>query len=199
MLASHVNSDTKEILAILERLVQAHQHGVFDWIGLGAIVLTLAVLVWYTIETYYLRIAAVRQLDVASTPILMIAPVARESESTSADITIRNVGTGPAFNISVKAADLPNGATLIIDYTDVLAGQETQKIVMLLRIGNESYPINNQADINGLLRQGHLHCPIAVTITYTSTAGKHYRTKMSIELAENVCSYQFCAHSEVKG
>jgi hypothetical protein len=71
----NVNNDLKQLLAALDRLVAAHQRGVWDYVSVIAVVLTLLVLIWYTVETYMLRVAAVKQLGVATTPILMIAPV----------------------------------------------------------------------------------------------------------------------------
>jgi hypothetical protein len=84
------------------RLVAAHQRSFWDYVSVIAVVFTLIVLVWYTIETHRLRVAAVRQYDVAITPIVMIATV---QQARGEVLAIRNVGYGPAFNISIETGN----------------------------------------------------------------------------------------------
>ena len=50
-----MNPDLNSIARALERLIMAKQKGPWDYINTLAVVLTLAVLIWYTIETYKLR------------------------------------------------------------------------------------------------------------------------------------------------
>jgi hypothetical protein len=89
-----MNNDLQQLIAEIDKLVAAHQRGAWDYVSVIAVVLTFIVLIWYTVETYRLRLAAVNQLAVATTPILMIAPVQGPKGAVPA---IRNVGNGPAL------------------------------------------------------------------------------------------------------
>jgi hypothetical protein len=53
-----MNPDLNRIAAALNRLIAAEQKGPWDYAATVAVVLTLGVLIWYTIETYKLRRAA---------------------------------------------------------------------------------------------------------------------------------------------
>ncbi len=57
-----MNSNLNGIASSLERLVALQQKGPWDYIATVAVVLTLIVLVWYTVETYRLRKAAQAQI-----------------------------------------------------------------------------------------------------------------------------------------
>lgn len=56
-----MNTDLTSIAQALNRLILAQQKGLWDYLNTGAVLLTLAVLIWYTIETYKLRKAAQEQ------------------------------------------------------------------------------------------------------------------------------------------
>src|SRR5438270_1250062 len=53
-----MNPDLNRIAAALDRLVAAQQKGPWDYVATIAVLLTLGVLIWYTVETYRLRLAA---------------------------------------------------------------------------------------------------------------------------------------------
>ncbi|MGD1094033.1 MAG: hypothetical protein ABSB35_18875 [Bryobacteraceae bacterium] len=57
-----MSPDLNGIASSLDRLVALQQKGLWDYIATIAVVLTLIVLVWYTVETYKLRKAAQAQM-----------------------------------------------------------------------------------------------------------------------------------------
>jgi hypothetical protein len=56
-----MNPDLNPIVRALDRLIEAQQRSPWEYVGTIAVVLTLGVLIWYTIETYKLRKAAQAQ------------------------------------------------------------------------------------------------------------------------------------------
>lgn len=56
-----MNPDLNKIAHALDRLVALQQKGPWDYVATIAVVLTLIVLIWYTVETYKLRRAAQAQ------------------------------------------------------------------------------------------------------------------------------------------
>src|SRR5262249_1951625 len=122
-----MHSDPNSIVRELAQLIRAQRSGTWDHIHTVVLLLTLGVLVWYTIETYRLRKvaqgqimettkllrAAERQNEVSDNllqeaqrrnemsvmPILAVATEPLAGESTR--IILRNVGLGPAFNVSI--------------------------------------------------------------------------------------------------
>lgn len=118
-----MNPDLNPIVQSLNRLIAAQQKGPWDYASTVAVVLTLLVLIWYTYETYQLRRTAQeqttkmagllreahRQNEVLVMPILAILVASPEelysSEvvygSANPKLVLRNVGTGPAFNVSI--------------------------------------------------------------------------------------------------
>ena len=50
-----MKTDLESIARALERLAAAQQKGPWDYVQVIAVLLTLGVLIWYTVETYRLR------------------------------------------------------------------------------------------------------------------------------------------------
>lgn len=187
-----MNNDIKQMIAVLDRLVAAHQRSVWDNISVIAIVLTLLVLIWYTVETYRLRVAAVKQLDVATTPIVMIAP---DEQSDVMVPTIRNVGRGPAFNISVRTDDLGADARLDFYFPDPLAANEVQKLHLILQQSDRQRQMFTHEQVVTNFAQHHLPPTVKLTITYNGANGKVYSTTMAMEYRAEVLFYQFGKHT----
>ena len=187
-----MNNDIKQVLAVLDRLVAAHQRGLWDYVSVIAIVLTLFVLIWYTNETYKLRVAAVGQLDVAMTPILMIAPV---QEPKGALPAIRNVGNGPAFNISIEAGKVGEAAKLTFFHSGVLAGNELQVLHLTLQQPERERQMFTHDDIVANITQGHLPPTLPLTITYNGANGQRYATTMAMEFRSELLFYRFGKHA----
>ena len=187
-----MNNDLQQVLAALDRLVAAHQRGVWDYVSVVAVVLTLIVLIWYTIETYRLRVAAVNQLGVATTPILMIAPIQQAKGAVPA---IRNVGNGPAFNISIEAGNVGAQAKLNFYHPDILAGNELQVLHRILEQADRQRQMFTHDDIVANFAQGHLPTTIPLTITYDGANGQRYSTTATMEYKSEMLFYQFGRHA----
>src|SRR5260370_39247063 len=86
---------------------------------------TLIVLIWYTVETQRLRREAQRQNENSTMPIVMFQSVyVRGQNITVSRPVIRNLGSGPAFNVSVSPITL-SGRTVTFEHPRTLApGQE---------------------------------------------------------------------------
>jgi len=187
-----VNNDIRQLIAAIDRLVAAHQRGIWDYASVIAVVLTLIVLIWYTVETYRLRLAAAKQLAVATTPILMIAPV---QEPRGAVPAIRNVGNGPAFNISIETERLKGQAKLTFYHSDILAGNEVQTVHLILHQTDRERQMFTHDDVLNNVMQGHLPQTVPLTITYNGADGKRYSTEMAMEYRSEMLFYQFAKHS----
>lgn len=188
-----MNNDIKQILAVLDRLVAVHQRGFWDYVTIVAVVLTFFVLIWYTRETYKLRVAADKQYDVAITPILTIVPVPRNIAVIPA---IRNVGNGPAFNISIEAANIEQQAKLDFSFPDILVQNECVELTLFLRKSNGARQIYTQDDITTNIVQGHLPETIPLTITYDGVNRQKYCTSMVLEHKSELLFYRFVQHSK---
>src|SRR5262245_29152005 len=117
------------IVSALNRLAATLEKGAWDHAYIVIVLLTLLVLIWYTIETQRLRKAgqdqtaktaqllneaqrqndvsahllkeARRQNEVSVMPILAVA-VETAADGEAERIALTNVGSGPAFNLSIE-------------------------------------------------------------------------------------------------
>lgn len=187
-----MNNDIKQVLAALDRLVAAHQHGPLDYVNVIAVVFTSILLFWYTRETSKLRVVAVRQYGVAITPIVMIAKV---QQAEGAVLAIRNVGHGPAFNISIEAGNLGGANKLIFSHPDILAGKEVQTLQLILQQPSRQRNMCTHDDIVANIAQEHLSKTIPLTITYNGADGQRYSTTMVLVYKSEMLFYQFVKHT----
>ena len=109
-----MSSDLHSIAQGLDRLIAAQQRQAWDYVHSIIVILTLCVLIWYTVETYRLRRVgqhqigdtekllreAQRQNEVSLMPILAVAAESGPG-GDALRIVLVNVGSGPAFNISI--------------------------------------------------------------------------------------------------
>jgi hypothetical protein len=126
-----MHDDLNSVLRDLTQLINAQRSGTWEHIHTVAVLLTLGVLIWYTIETYRLRKvaqsqiaettkllrAAERQNDVYDNllqaeqrrnemsvmPILAVATEPAAGDSVR--VVLLNVGFGPAFNVSIDPVE----------------------------------------------------------------------------------------------
>ena len=120
------------IAQAIDRLTATQGKGALDWLGFSILVLTFAALVWYTVETYRLRIKtteilgeARRQNEMTILPMLALY-VDRSGHDLR--LLLRNLGTGPAFNVSVEPLTWDNRTWTILDAPEVMAVSETETL-----------------------------------------------------------------------
>lgn len=147
---------------------------------------TLIVLIWYTVETQRLRREAQRQNENSIMPIVMFQSVSvRGQHLTVSRPVIRNLGSGPAFNVSVDPMTLA-GKTVTFEHPRTLApGQEEFVAVSGTREpkldsagGYDDGKIHHTQDFLKLVKSS----PDTVLggITYAGAAGKKYRTTFAM-------------------
>ena len=151
---------------------------------------TLGVLIWYTIETYKLRREAQRQNENVMKPIVALQSVSvRGQYAGTPRPIIRNLGSGPAFNVCMEALRIA-GRTATFEHPRTLApGQDEFVIISGLRETTKQGPTGNFED--GKIRHTYellkdLKATPDImqtngTITYQSASGKKYRTTFTMD------------------
>jgi hypothetical protein len=154
-----VNPDLNPIVRALDRLIAAQQKGVWDYIGTGAVVLTIVFLIWYTYKTYRLRKAAQEQTvkagdllteaqrqneasqrlveeaqnqnETALRPIVALTlheildmDLAGRASTERRNLRMRNLGNGPAFNVTSEHLSGDGEAKYVFFHPDIMAKDE---------------------------------------------------------------------------
>lgn len=158
-----MNADLNSIVNALDRLAAAQQKGVLDYVHIIIVVLTLCMLTWYTIETYWLRKAgqdhiaetsrlineaqkqnevsarqlreAQRQNEVSVMPILAVA-VESVHDVDTVRIVLLNVGSGPAFNLSIDRLEWDNRRLKIQHGGSVLRPGQVNELLFYFEEGD---------------------------------------------------------------
>jgi hypothetical protein len=212
-----MNPDLNAIVRALDRLVVAQQRSPWEYIGTIAVVLTLVVLIWYTIETYKLRKAA--QVQTSETaklfveaqrqnetslqllketqrqnetalqmlgetqvqsaasirPSLQMVSSVRRTTLVTEEITyqVRNLGVGPAFNISIEAVRFPK-AVYLFHNPDTLGTGESGD-VLPVRSAEEQDRAKKVGWYDFFI-EGDNNKPFNVVVRYQNAEGKAYFT-----------------------
>lgn len=128
-----MNPDLSPIVQSLNHLVAALQKGWLDYVATFAVGLTFLVLIWYTYETYRLRKAAQkqtaettkllgeaqRQNEVSVMPMLAVISE-KLSPTEKRQIVLVNIGSGPAFNVSIDRHKWENRELRIVIQNNIL-------------------------------------------------------------------------------
>lgn len=150
----------------------------------AATILTLAVLIAYTRETYKLRRAAQEQNENAVMPIVMLEnasdlPLREEGANMLSNTTvIRNLGRGAAFNIEVETLSGPNIKVEFRSVTSLAAG-DRQTVTMAIW---EEGRLTHGTAYGNIQRLFHNHQMVSHSegrIRYSDVSGKQYQTVMS--------------------
>ena len=151
-----MNLELTSIARNLDRLVAAQQKGSWDYVHTITLLLTLGVLIWYTIETYRLRKAgqgqtaetakllseaqhqnevsvnllreAQRQNEVSVMPIVAIG-VDSHGDHDVGRIVLLNVGLGPAFNLNIDRLDWDSRKLQIEHDSSILRPGQSAELV----------------------------------------------------------------------
>lgn len=151
---------------------------------------TLIVLILYTVETHKLRLEAQRQNENSIMPIVMLQSVFVQGQHVGISRpSIRNLGSGPAFNVYVGPIQI-SGKAVKFEHPRLLApGQDDFVAVSGLREATlgptgayDDGKIHHTYDLLKAFKSGPDNETKGV-ITYTSASGKEYRTSFTIDHA----------------
>jgi len=153
-----------------------------------ATVLTLAVLVWYTIETYKIRVEAQRQtsndlmpvvvLELRSDPGLMYHPLG-----------VRNIGRGPAFSISFSPGPLlsayqqTSSLSLRVSPQPILAVDSFERIAMEIvghELSNTVTSSNGLAKLAEIMTHSNFPTTFDIDIQYVSIDQRSFRSSFQL-------------------
>lgn len=150
-----------------------------------ATTVTLAVLIWYTIETHRLRKESQRQNEIALLPLVVVEEPYEEHPDA---FGIRNIGRGPAFQVfpSLRTAFdkhpkdcLGSGIAVTLQIASMLGPGEEGVVKPV--ISSESDPFSTTLSGMGALVELVLTNKItetfAIEIYYEALYGKAYLTK----------------------
>jgi hypothetical protein len=190
-----MSADLRAITEALNRLVAAQQKGVLDYANVGLLLLTLFVLVVYTLETLKLRRAAQRQNEIAVVPMLAVYLGSQPNESAR-DIYLENVGPGPAFNISIDKVVWAEDCHLDIDFnTNVMKPGQRQVLAFHRWQGNSG----SNLGINDLYFDMNLNTipnPLRVVVRCASLSETNYQFLFSCTPVEGRLKITFDQKTE---
>jgi hypothetical protein len=143
---------------------------------------TLVVLIWYTIETYKLRVAAQNQTTEITKPVVALRTITESSDETDRTraLKVRNVGPGPAFNVTIKL--LLRRPTTVCSFVtdDLLAAGEEQYVIPMLTNEQTTERSAGWDVLERAVRAGTIELPEKVCITYSSANGFYYQTVQTL-------------------
>ena len=171
--------------------------------GYGAIVLvdmslleiltaaTLLVLIWYTVETYRLRKAAQAQVESSTLPIVVFQSSKVAATAGWAEwhrLVVRNLGTGPAFNIQFQP--IPIGDRVAdFQFSRMLAAGEEQSVAICglrdERTCSDGQHIRGDfydaESLQAVLQACKERTFTNGLITYSGASGKRFRSTFKIQ------------------
>jgi hypothetical protein len=194
-----MNPDLNSIARALDRLVAAQEKGAWNYISTVAVVLTLIVIIWYTIETSRLRKAAQdqtketgkllteaqKQNEVAVMPCLAISPARPSSADGQCTLVLKNVGTGPAFNVSIHAC-ASSGKQLSFEYgEDFMGPNEKRELTFYLQEGSSQERGTNTGALYRWITDGKLPEPLTITARSRSVSSIDYASTFKLTRSED--------------
>ena len=146
--------------------------------------LTLAALVWYTIETRRQRLAtqsllkeSQKQNEHILLPIVILSITEFESSTSPERLVVRNVGTGPAFNTYTEPIEA-HGARIEFQHEALIGPGEQKPVRVLIWKNGKAEDASTVRQFTGSLSQLSPHFSERVTVTCHSANqdrhGLHY-------------------------
>ena len=184
-----MNPDLHQTNVVLERIAATLQKGAWDHASAVAIILTLVVVLVYTVETYKLRRAAQAQTDETRRllkeakiqnersilPVVTIEgargiPVSEGANMPAFQTVISNLGSGPAFNISIDPLRGP-GAAIRFEHTTALAPGDQQPIWMVVTEDGKQVTSGAYRHIQRMFHNNQLVSGSSSTLRYSDING----------------------------
>ena len=195
-----MKTELESIARALERLAAAQQKGPWDYVQVIAVLLTLGVLIWYTVETYRLRkvaqdqTAATAQLlqeaqrqnevsanllqeaqrrnEMAVMPILAIAIESRPG-GDKMQISLVNIGSGPAFNLSIDHIEWDNRKLQIEHESNVLRPTHSNELVFFF-VERNSGSLLDAKTLSQWIRASRMPDPLDIVVRCNSVNSVAY-------------------------
>jgi len=144
---------------------------------------TMLVIVWYSYETLLIKKVALKQNIIQMAPVLII--YYRESPSR---ITIRNIGKGPAFNVTFEKIyvflnDIKKKAefSLRVDDPPVLVCEEERLVKGDMRIEGKSIFDTSTADHSTVwIEPKYTNWEVVFSINYSDMENNKYESKVEV-------------------
>jgi hypothetical protein len=137
--------------------------------------ITLIVLIWYTVETYRLRKAAQTQTEIATMPIVSFDIVPFKDYEVYVELpAVRNVGSGPAFDVQFQPVKLEDRSIEFSRIPVLRAGADV-RVALTVKIGHREKAIFCKEDIADAI-PANLNKTSQSTIQYRNAAGLLYQT-----------------------
>jgi hypothetical protein len=186
-----VNPNFKSLVDAIDHLTAAQQKGPWDYAGTVAVVLTLGFLVWYTVETFWLRKAAQQQNEHSTMPIVSFQSsytVTGQPINVSL-LAIRNMGSGPAFNVEIKPLAIGDKSAFFKHARTLAPGElNAVEVAGLMDPATQDSfgqvsraTMERTSDLMGYLERIQRAGQIHGEITYMSATGKRYRTRFTLD------------------
>lgn len=181
-----VNPELQRIAALLEQLVAAHQKSFWDYASLGAVILTLLAVGYYTYETYQLRREAQTQTRLSSMPVVVFGAAITEkighfrgTEQTEITpyLSLRNIGVAPAVNVRIHFDEWPDEYVKFIHSRAIGAGQD-EWVTIIRRTaegGSDAifHPMRFALAFNGATTSGW--------VSYNDVGGTRYKANFTVD------------------
>ena len=145
-----------------------------------AAVITMATLIWYTVQTFLLRKAAQRQNEIAVMPVLVLEFESEERALAGLmkleDLQLRNIGNGPAFNIQMETIAGVD-SEVRFDVVHVLDKAAVEKLGFIIWQGGKTSGFSREMVLlASIITSGQLGAETNVAATFSDSAGIQYRS-----------------------
>ena len=143
-----------------------------DSIQTFAVVLTGAIIIWYTIETKILRLETQKLTEIQIRPFVIF-------EIKGESFILRNIGHGPALNIQIRPINVSSNESIQIRFNDLITSIETNESV---EIKGESFRKGKSAGDFFLahLDPEYANRNLSIFIDYQNIDLKKYTTRERI-------------------
>jgi hypothetical protein len=151
------------------------------WIRLQteAIIAAGCIYLWYTVETWQLRLTAEEQITIARAQLRALFRPLVVAEPNRKAFTLRNIGVGPAINISVRPLRYATDAEFRIDKPRMpLRPNESVLLGVRAFVGGKQN--GAQIDWRTFFEPGQIARPHTIVIDYESIDGIACSTEMEM-------------------